>query len=84
MYQQEDEMEDFEALFARAMDAASPPVKHVLQYFKFAHLPRALQPAGRAFAELAVDVANGPQNPETTVALRKLLEAKDAAVRALL
>ena len=28
-------------------------------------------------------IANGPQNPETTVALRHLIEAKDAAVRAV-
>lgn len=38
----------------------------------------------RPFGELADRiVATLPRNPERTVALRKLLEAKDAAVRAL-
>ncbi|MEQ1571066.1 MAG: hypothetical protein ABMA64_35885 [Myxococcota bacterium] len=57
---------------------------HVLKYFKFAHLPAQLRPTSVQFADLACRVALGPQNPETTVALRKLLEAKDAAVRAML
>ena len=38
----------------------------------------------RPFAELAQRVVDAlPRNPERIVALRKLLEAKDAAVRAL-
>jgi hypothetical protein len=36
------------------------------------------------FANLAHEVAAASSNPETTVALRKLLESKDAAVRAVL
>jgi len=56
-------------------------VEHVLQYFKYAHLPKHLQEVSKRFADLAEIIADGPQNPETTVALRKLLEAKDAAVR---
>lgn len=59
-----------------------PASKHVLQFFKYQHLPPNLRDISRDFAELAVKVAGGPDNPETTVALRKLLEAKDAAVRA--
>lgn len=69
---------------ALADEAITPPVKHVLKYFKFKHLPEHLRSASERFAALAIRVARGPQNPETTVALRKLLEAKDAAVRAVL
>ena len=56
----------------------------ILQFFKFGHLPPKLQNCSRKFAELASDVAtNLPRTAERTVALRKLLEAKDAAVRTL-
>ena len=58
--------------------------EHILQFFAFAHLPQHLQDVSRPFGELAEQiVATLPRNPERTVALRKLLEAKDAAVRAL-
>ena len=59
-------------------------VDHVLQFFKYEHLPAHLQAVSKPFAELAQTVAHASSNPETTVALRKLLEAKDAAVRAVL
>ena len=59
------------------------PVAHVLQYFRFGHLPERLRLVSAPFASLAVEVARRSANPETTVALRKLLEAKDAAVRAV-
>lgn len=62
-----------------------PSVTHVLKYFEFGHLPAYLQDVSRPFSELANQIAiRSPDNPETTVALRKLLEAKDAAVRASL
>ena len=62
-----------------------PAVAHVLQYFQFAHLPPHLQDVSRPFHALALEVAQRSESsPETTVALRKLLEAKDAAVRAAL
>jgi hypothetical protein len=55
----------------------------ILRYFHFAHLPPALQQTSVKFFELACFmVAFLPRNAERTVALRKLLEAKDAAVRA--
>ena len=55
----------------------------ILRYFHYTHLPVKLQAASRPFCELAAHiVATLPRNPERTVALRKLLEAKDAAVRA--
>ena len=62
-----------------------PAITHVLQYFKCDHLPQHLQDVSNPFAELANTVADtNPDSQETTVALRKLLEAKDAAVRAAL
>lgn len=55
------------------------------QFFKFAHLPEKLQAVSKPFCELADHVVDTlPRNPERTVALRKLLEAKDCAVRALI
>lgn len=73
--------------------------EHIMQFFEYAHLPPHLQEVSRPFCQLAHAIVSGdncpeagtvtmgpplPRNPERTVALRKLLEAKDAAVRALL
>jgi hypothetical protein len=56
---------------------------HLLQFFAYAHLPPHLQDVSRPFSELAHRLARElPENPERTVAIRKLLEAKDCAVRA--
>jgi len=57
---------------------------HVLQFFKYDHLPPHLQEISKPYAELAEKVAATSSNDETVVALRKLLESKDAAVRAKL
>lgn len=60
-------------------------VAHVLQFFNFEHLPWRLQKVSEPFKLLAERVAKAaPYSQETTVALRKLLEAKDAAIRAVL
>lgn len=57
----------------------------LLQFFEFQHLPERLRSISGMFHDLAHDVVNKcPRNPERTVALRKLLEAKDCAVRSLL
>jgi len=57
----------------------------IVQFFAYEHLPEHLQGVSMPFAHLAhAIVKNLPRNPERTVALRKLLEAKDAAVRAAL
>ena len=62
-----------------------PAIQHVLKYFAYEHLPEKLKAVSAPFGELAKQVAErAPDNQETTVALRKLLEAKDAAVRAAL
>lgn len=72
------------------------PEEHILQYFEYEHLRADLKLVSRPFCELARAIVKGdqgdvvafgsglPRNPERTVALRKLLEAKDAAVRAML
>lgn len=55
----------------------------ILRYFHYTHLPEKLQAASRPFCELAAHIISTlPRNAERSVALRKLLEAKDAAVRA--
>jgi len=60
-------------------------VDHLTQFFGFSHLPEHLAEISKPFAELAAwIVVTLPPNPERTVALRKLLEAKDCAVRARL
>lgn len=62
---------------------AKREAEHILQFFTYAHLPEPLQEVSRRFAVLAHHVVdNLPRNPERTEALRKLLEAKDCAVRA--
>lgn len=59
--------------------------EHILQYFEYAHLPEQLQRVSRPFAEMAgAVIMQQPRSPERTVALRKLLECKDATVRAAL
>lgn len=57
----------------------------ILQFFEYRHLPEHLQSTSRPFRDVAAHViATLPRNAERSVALRKLLEAKDAAVRARL
>jgi hypothetical protein len=73
--------------------------EHILQFFAYEHLPPHLAMISAPFCHLAHAIVSGdnaaeagnvtmgpplPRNPERTVALRKLLEAKDAAVRAAL
>lgn len=54
-----------------------------MQFFTYAHLPPAMQEISKPFTELAMNIdMKLPDNPEKTTALRKLLEAKDCAVRA--
>lgn len=53
------------------------------KFFAYSHLPPHLQQISLPFAALAEFIAaNIPYNPEVSEALRKLLEAKDCAVRA--
>jgi hypothetical protein len=61
-----------------------PATAEILRHFRYEHLPSALQEVSRPFCELAHRLAweMGLSGPELTVALRKLLESKDCAVRA--
>lgn len=62
-----------------------PAISHVLRFFAFDHLPQHLKEVSMPFAILARQVAErAPDSQETTVALRKLLESKDAAVRSVI
>lgn len=57
----------------------------LLQFFAYDHLPEHLQEHSKPFGDLAAQLVETlPRNPERTTALRKLLEAKDCAVRARL
>lgn len=57
----------------------------ILQFFEYKHLPPQLAEISATFSIVAHGMVQTlPRNPERTVALRKLLEAKDAAVRAAL
>lgn len=59
-----------------------PGTTHLLSLFDCDHLPPALQLVSRQFAALAdALVTNFNDGPELTTALRKLVEAKDCAVR---
>lgn len=61
------------------------PPDHIMQFFAHAHLPPELQAVSKPFCELAQHIAETvPRNPERTKSLNKLLEAKDAAVRAFI
>jgi len=77
--------EKIETAERTAAAASTPPPDPMEQFFAYAHLPAHLQAISAPFGQLATHiVATLPRNPERTVALRKLLEAKDCAVRALL
>jgi hypothetical protein len=57
----------------------------ILQFFAYTHLPEHLQTVSVPFHDMAQEIANTlPDNAERYMALRKLLEAKDCAVRSLL
>lgn len=54
----------------------------MLKYFEYQHLPEHLQVVSKPFGDLAEHMCQTlPDCEERSVALRKLLESKDAAVR---
>ena len=61
-----------------------PSIQHLLRFFAYKHLPPRLQQVSKPFCELATDIATTFTGPEASACLRKLLEAKDCAVRAAL
>lgn len=57
----------------------------LMQFFAYAHLPPHLQGVSKPCGELAKAIDESlPEGPEKTAGLRKLLEAKDCFVRAVL
>jgi len=61
---------------------------YILRFFKYDHLPNHLKVISKDFSELAHQMAtrvtmDDADGRETAAGLRKLLEAKDCAVRAL-
>lgn len=70
---------------AQSLDAYHPAVAGVLQFFEADHLPEGpIRDMSLMFRSMAYGAANRVEpHPELTVALRKLLESKDAAVRAV-
>jgi hypothetical protein len=57
----------------------------IMKYFEYQHLPEHLQAISKPFCETALWMSKDiPDGPEKSAGLRKLLEAKDCAVRAAL
>ena len=65
---------------AKAASAIEPDRR----FFEYAHLPPHLQETSRSFSEQADRIYALPPSNERAAALRRLLESKDAAVRAAL
>jgi hypothetical protein len=62
-----------------------PVSEPIFQFFAYAHLPPLLQAVSEPFGVMAQAlIMTLPRNAERTACLRKLLEAKDCAVRAAL
>lgn len=56
----------------------------LMKFFNYEHLPEHLQAISKPFHDLAVEMCDKMEcNAEGVTALRKLLEAKDCAVRSL-
>ena len=62
------------------------PTFDILDYFKFEHLPESLKKISKPFHDLAHSLTEEAWTDydEVNTALRKLLEAKDCAVRSML
>jgi hypothetical protein len=57
----------------------------IMKFFEYDHLPEHLKAISRPFCETAIWMdAELPNGAEKSAGLRKLLEAKDCAVRAAL
>lgn len=62
-----------------------PATAQIARFFDYKHLPPHLQAVSKPCHDLAEQmIGELPDGPELTVGLRKLLEAKDALVRAAL
>lgn len=57
----------------------------LMKFFAYEHLPEHLQEISKPFGEMAQQLAKVMgNNAEAVTALRKLLEAKDCAVRSII
>ncbi|MEU5950334.1 hypothetical protein ABZ793_32990 [Micromonospora sp. NPDC047465] len=60
-----------------------PATRDIARHFNYEHLPQELRDVSQQFHDLAEHlIVVLPDSPELTAGLRKLLEAKDCAVRA--
>jgi hypothetical protein len=67
------------------VDLGNGNIDPIIIYFRYDHLPEPLQSVSKPFADLAMRLVHElPGSAELSTALRKLLEAKDCAVRAAL
>ena len=66
-------------------ERSAPVANSIMQFFTYAHLPGPLQWVSRQCAELAQNMDDQlAEGAEKQAGLRKLLEAKDCFVRAIL
>lgn len=78
----ENDMPEVERLLGEGVASNRHPI---LRFFVFGHLPSPLREVSASFARQALFILeNTHSGAEQSVALRKLLESKDAAVRARL
>ena len=67
------------------MSKQRKPSEHFLQFFVWEHLPIHLRGPSKTLARAAGQMIDElPEGPEKTAGLRKLLEAKDCFVRAVI
>ena len=67
------------------LDGRHPATQQIARYFAYGHLPEPLRTVSLLCHDLAEAMIDRlPDGPELTTGLRKLLEGKDAFVRAAL
>jgi len=67
------------------MPHVGPSGDRMMKWLSYHHLPPELQECVKAYRELGESICAAiPAGPERTVALRKLVESKDCAVRAII
>ena len=87
-FTKDDIINQFDAFYSSRFTETNimPELLHpLMQYFTYAHLPAHLQEISQPLAELVTAMLlKLPMNIETEAFVRKMLEAKDCAVRAKL
>ena len=59
--------------------------ERMMKWLSYEHLPADLVPCVKSYNDLGMQICQHiPAGPERTVALRKLIESKDCAVRAII